>query len=266
MRTSFLGKVHVMPSKYDPETRGKAVRLVLERRDDYPSERGSDDDRDGWRIHGGARIDPASEVRRVGQGGLLVAEDPADDHHQSRPVSRPRGRHGYRRAWAQRRPGGTGRQSARQRRKPASDQRRGQSGHALLGRGAGNTQGPRSNGSWLLVLCDACALAIAEGWAPRRLPPRLELGRVAQPLWRGARHERSDPPGGGCAMSSTDEVRDGFVERLFASALGTMDVFTVYLGDRLGLYRMLAEHGPLTAGALAEHAGMNARYAREWLE
>jgi transposase-like protein len=38
MRTSFLGKVHFMPSKYDPETREKAVRLVLEHRDDYPSE------------------------------------------------------------------------------------------------------------------------------------------------------------------------------------------------------------------------------------
>ena len=38
MRTSFLGKVHVMASKYDPETRAKAVRLVLEHRDAYPSE------------------------------------------------------------------------------------------------------------------------------------------------------------------------------------------------------------------------------------
>jgi 2-polyprenyl-3-methyl-5-hydroxy-6-metoxy-1,4-benzoquinol methylase len=72
--------------------------------------------------------------------------------------------------------------------------------------------------------------------------------------------------GEGSAMSSTDQVRDAFVERVFASALGTMDVFTVYLGDRLGLYRMLAEHGPLTAGELAERAGMYARYAREWLE
>ena len=38
MRTSLLGKVHFMASKYDPETRAKAVRLVLEHRDDYPSE------------------------------------------------------------------------------------------------------------------------------------------------------------------------------------------------------------------------------------
>ena len=38
MHTSFLGKVHFMPSTYDPETRAKAVRLVLELREDYPSE------------------------------------------------------------------------------------------------------------------------------------------------------------------------------------------------------------------------------------
>ena len=67
-------------------------------------------------------------------------------------------------------------------------------------------------------------------------------------------------------MTSTDQARDAFVERLFDAAVGTMDVFTVYLGDRLGLYRALAEAGPLTAGDLAAHAGMNSRYAREWLE
>jgi transposase-like protein len=38
MRTSILGKVHFVASKYDPETRAKAVRLVPEHRDDYPSE------------------------------------------------------------------------------------------------------------------------------------------------------------------------------------------------------------------------------------
>ena len=38
MRTFILGKVHFMASKYDPETWAKAVRLVLEHRDDYPSE------------------------------------------------------------------------------------------------------------------------------------------------------------------------------------------------------------------------------------
>jgi len=67
--------------------------------------------------------------------------------------------------------------------------------------------------------------------------------------------------GEGTAMTSTDQVRDGFVDRLFASALGTMDVFTVYLGDRLGLYRMLAEHGPRfarNAGRAIEVVGVSA--------
>ena len=35
---SFLAKVRVMPSKYCPELRSKAVHLVVEHRDDYPGE------------------------------------------------------------------------------------------------------------------------------------------------------------------------------------------------------------------------------------
>lgn len=38
MRTSFVGKVAVMPSKYDEQTRAKAIRLVTEHVDDYDSE------------------------------------------------------------------------------------------------------------------------------------------------------------------------------------------------------------------------------------
>jgi transposase len=38
VRTFFVGKVASMPSKYDQETRAKAVRLVTEHRDDYASE------------------------------------------------------------------------------------------------------------------------------------------------------------------------------------------------------------------------------------
>jgi transposase len=38
MRTSFVGKVAFMPSKYDEQTRAKAVRLVIDHVDDYDSE------------------------------------------------------------------------------------------------------------------------------------------------------------------------------------------------------------------------------------
>ncbi len=56
------------------------------------------------------------------------------------------------------------------------------------------------------------------------------------------------------------------VGRIFSSMIGSLEIFHVYLGVRLGLYRVLAEKESLTAGELAKAAGINARYAREWLE
>jgi SAM-dependent methyltransferase len=65
---------------------------------------------------------------------------------------------------------------------------------------------------------------------------------------------------------STETRRDELVERLFGSALGAMDLLCVYLGDRLGMYRALADAGPSTSAELASETGVNERYAREWLE
>jgi SAM-dependent methyltransferase len=39
----------------------------------------------------------------------------------------------------------------------------------------------------------------------------------------------------------------------------------IVIGDRLGLYRALADSGPLTAGELAAATGTTERYVREWL-
>jgi 2-polyprenyl-3-methyl-5-hydroxy-6-metoxy-1,4-benzoquinol methylase len=60
--------------------------------------------------------------------------------------------------------------------------------------------------------------------------------------------------------------RDAFMERFLGHAAGAFNIFAIYLGDRLGLYRALAEAGPSTAGELAARTGTNARYIREWLE
>ena len=60
--------------------------------------------------------------------------------------------------------------------------------------------------------------------------------------------------------------RDALVERLFLASVGAMDVMTVYVGDRLGLYRDLAERGAASSTGLAERTGLNERYLREWLE
>jgi SAM-dependent methyltransferase len=53
---------------------------------------------------------------------------------------------------------------------------------------------------------------------------------------------------------------------LLEAGVGALDLFHVYIGDRLGLYQVLAEHGPLDAAGLAGHAGVAPRYAQEWLE
>jgi SAM-dependent methyltransferase len=60
--------------------------------------------------------------------------------------------------------------------------------------------------------------------------------------------------------------RDALVERLFESAIGMLDVLSVYVGDRLGLYAVLAERSSLTARQLAAATGTHERYIREWLE
>jgi 2-polyprenyl-3-methyl-5-hydroxy-6-metoxy-1,4-benzoquinol methylase len=60
--------------------------------------------------------------------------------------------------------------------------------------------------------------------------------------------------------------RDALAGRLFEAALGAFDVLTIHLGLELGLYQSLRRDGPATAAELAERAGVDARYAREWLE
>ena len=73
-------------------------------------------------------------------------------------------------------------------------------------------------------------------------------------------------------MTTTDPAadaatrRDGLVERLFEATIGTWDLLAVYLGDRLDLYRSLAERVALTPAELAAATGTHERYVREWLE
>ncbi|MFF0345372.1 class I SAM-dependent methyltransferase [Kribbella sp. NPDC004875] len=54
--------------------------------------------------------------------------------------------------------------------------------------------------------------------------------------------------------------------RLFGAALGAAELFTIHLGDAHGLYRAIAESGPITAKDLAERTGVDHRYLVEWLQ
>jgi SAM-dependent methyltransferase len=69
------------------------------------------------------------------------------------------------------------------------------------------------------------------------------------------------------ALTKQDEEQRGaLVERMFHGGIAVLEMLSIYVGDRLGLYRALAEHGPMTTSQLAATAGIHERYAREWLE
>lgn len=64
------------------------------------------------------------------------------------------------------------------------------------------------------------------------------------------------------APGSADEL----AERLFGGMLEVFELLSVGLGVELGLYRALAEGGPAAPAELARRAGIDERYALEWLE
>jgi protein-L-isoaspartate O-methyltransferase len=59
---------------------------------------------------------------------------------------------------------------------------------------------------------------------------------------------------------------EAMMERVFDACIAAMDVATVHIGRKLGLYAALRDGGPLTSVELAERTGTDERYAREWLE
>jgi len=58
---------------------------------------------------------------------------------------------------------------------------------------------------------------------------------------------------------------EAFVGKVLADTAGLAVTALSSIGDRLGLFKNLAEQGPATSGELAERAQINERYAREWL-
>jgi 2-polyprenyl-3-methyl-5-hydroxy-6-metoxy-1,4-benzoquinol methylase len=57
-----------------------------------------------------------------------------------------------------------------------------------------------------------------------------------------------------------------FEERVLEQTTGALELFGIYLGDRLGLYAALREAKGATPPQLAARCGVHPRYAREWLE
>jgi SAM-dependent methyltransferase len=63
-----------------------------------------------------------------------------------------------------------------------------------------------------------------------------------------------------------DAVRqEEFVGKVIEQISGTMTTLLGAVGDRLGLFKNLAEQGPATSAELASRTNLNERYLREWL-
>lgn len=54
--------------------------------------------------------------------------------------------------------------------------------------------------------------------------------------------------------------------RLMESTIAVAEMCTIYLGERLGLYRALDRTGPADVATVAREAGVSLRYAQEWCE
>jgi SAM-dependent methyltransferase len=67
-------------------------------------------------------------------------------------------------------------------------------------------------------------------------------------------------------MTATTDRADALAERLLDATLGALELYSIFLGAELGLYRTPEAHGPATPDELAARAGIAPRYAVEWLE
>ncbi|HSS17276.1 MAG TPA: hypothetical protein VLQ29_09875, partial [Candidatus Dormibacteraeota bacterium] len=70
-------------------------------------------------------------------------------------------------------------------------------------------------------------------------------------------------------MAETEMIdaarQEEFAGKVVEQISGTMTTLLGAVGDRLGLFKNLAEQGPATSVELASRTKMNERYLREWL-
>src|SRR2546429_8358625 len=59
--------------------------------------------------------------------------------------------------------------------------------------------------------------------------------------------------------------QEKFVGKVVEQISGTMTTLLAAIGDRLGLFKNLAEQGAATSTELASRTKLNERYLREWL-
>src|SRR5947208_15453734 len=62
-----------------------------------------------------------------------------------------------------------------------------------------------------------------------------------------------------------EEKMNAFLGKVVSDFGASLSSALVYLGQKLGLYKALADGGPATPAELAQRTNTNERYVREWL-
>jgi len=62
-----------------------------------------------------------------------------------------------------------------------------------------------------------------------------------------------------------EEKMHAFLGKVVGDFGAALSSSLAYIGQKLGLYKALAEGGPQTSAGLAEKTSTNERYVREWL-
>src|SRR5882672_4999990 len=66
-------------------------------------------------------------------------------------------------------------------------------------------------------------------------------------------------------MAINEEKMNELLGRFLGDFGGTLHSAMAVIGDKLGLYKAMAEAGPITSEELAKRTGTTERYVREWL-
>src|SRR5262245_1436641 len=70
----------------------------------------------------------------------------------------------------------------------------------------------------------------------------------------------------GVDVAALDQSKlEAFIGKVLQHVGATLHAGLVLIGDKLGLYRAMADAGPLTSADLAKRTGVRERYVREWL-
>ena len=69
----------------------------------------------------------------------------------------------------------------------------------------------------------------------------------------------------GQAQSISEDKMNAFLGKVVGDFGASLSSALVYIGQKLGLYKALAEAGPLTPAELAQRTNTSERYVREWL-